>query len=197
MRSLQYDIALPDGYDMNQIRHRVEQRGHLFEKVEGLGIKAFLIQSRAEGAARNVYAPLYFWASHHALSEFTAGPLFAGLIDSFGRPSATDQQVLAFDIADRSALPAVATIERVEIDASVLPGAFARLEDRQHRAALAHAGLFAAATLLDTRDWVATRVRLWVNSRSVQGVGSRAEHFTVLRTVGPALTHHKHVTFET
>lgn len=197
MRSLRYEIALPDDYDMNQIRDRVEQRGHLFEEVPGLAIKAFMVQSHSQGAARNVYAPLYFWNSHQALSDFTAGPLFAGLIDSFGRPSAADHQVLAFDIADRSALPGVATIEAVDVDASMLPGTFQRLEEKQHRAALTHPGLFAAATLLDTRDWVATRVRLWANSRSVQGVGPQAERFTVLRTVGPALTHHSHVAFET
>lgn len=197
MRSLHYEIALPDAYDMGQIRERVQQRGHLFEDVQGLAFKAFLIQSRAEGARRNVYAPLYFWNSHEALSAFTVGPLFAGLIESFGRPSAIDQQVLGFDIVDASIEPTIATIETTQMEPSALPAAMHRIEDAHHRTTLSTPGLFAAATLLDTREWTVSRARLWADAQCVRGVAAHAERFTVLRTVGPALTPHRQADFAT
>jgi hypothetical protein len=105
--------------------------------------------------------------------------------------------VLALGVADRSAVPTLATLEHVSTDFSVLPRVLQRREEKQHRAALQTPGLFAAATLLDTRDWAVTRVRLWANAASVQGVAADAERFDVLRATGPALTQHANVPFET
>lgn len=60
MYAMQYDIALPAGYDMTIIRERVATRGHALDDRAGLGLKAYLIRERGvAGSPVNQYAPFY------------------------------------------------------------------------------------------------------------------------------------------
>jgi len=61
MYAMQYAINLPADYDMQIIRDRVAETGHLMDGFAGLEFKAYLIREKAEGATRNAYAPFYVW----------------------------------------------------------------------------------------------------------------------------------------
>ncbi|MGB6354639.1 MAG: DUF4865 family protein [Steroidobacteraceae bacterium] len=191
MRSTHYPIELAATFDMAQIEERVRLRGHAFEHLDGLAMKAFLVQSVAKGATRNRYAPLYVWDSDRAISEFLIGPLFGGVIESFGRPNVIDRRVLVFAVTDRSVHPTLATFETAVSDPAARPAELWEFEARRHREILQTPGLLMACTLLDTQGWNITRVQLWANEDSAQaaGVGPDAERFEVLRAVGPALNH--------
>lgn len=192
MRSVRYLIPLAGNFAMEQIDERVRLRGHAFERLDGLAVKAFLVQSVAKGAMRNCYAPFYVWDDDLAIAHFLAGPLFGGVIESFGRPSVIDRRVLEFAVVDRSIRPTVATLETVESDHASQPSSLFQLESRRHRNAKNLPCLMAARTLLDTQAWTTTRVRLWGNDDSIADVGPGAERFDVLRAVGPALDRSNH-----
>ena len=64
------------------IRKRVAERGHLFDGMAGLERKFFLLDP-----ADPTYATLYLWRNADAALAFLRGPLFAGVISSFGRPA--------------------------------------------------------------------------------------------------------------
>jgi hypothetical protein len=187
MRSAHYPIALAPDFDMARIDDRVRSRGHVFDRLDGLLMKAFLVQSIANGAARNCYAPFYVWRDDSAITNFLTGPLFGGVIESFGRPSVIERRVLEFAVADRSVRPTLATFETAAVERATPPSTVAEVEGRRHRAALREPGLVAACTLLDTGAWGITRVRLWADAASVRDVGPEAERFDVLLAVGPAL----------
>lgn len=61
MYAMQYQITLPTDYDMQIIRDRVIQTGHLMDGYHGLEFKAYLIQEKVKGAPQNSYAPFYVW----------------------------------------------------------------------------------------------------------------------------------------
>jgi hypothetical protein len=64
------------------IRRRVAERGHLFDGMQGLARKFFLLD-----AADPTYATLYLWRDADAALAFLQGPFFAAVIESFGRPA--------------------------------------------------------------------------------------------------------------
>jgi len=187
MRSLHYPIALPDDHDMAAIARRVNEKAHLFESLPGLGFKAFLASERARGAARNAYAPFYVWDDDRAAQSFLRGPLFAGVIDGFGRPAVLDRPVLAFAFGDRRILPRIATLETIGSDGAERPARIADREAALQVDTLALPGAFAAIAVLDTLAWSVTRVRLWAEEGSVRGVGAEAQRYDVLRVVGPGI----------
>ena len=187
MRSVQYSIPLDRDYAMEQIDERVRLRGHAFERLGGLALKAFLVQSAARGAIRNCYAPFYVWENDSAITDFLGGPLFGGVVESFGRPSVVDRRVLEFAVVDPNVRPTVATFETTGSDHGSQASPLFQAEGRRHRSATTLPGLVAACTLVDTQAWTITRVRLWAHDGSIAGVGPGAERFDVLRSVGPAL----------
>lgn len=187
MRSIRYPIALAPDFDMARIAERVRSRGHAFERLDGLLLKAFLVQSVADGAARNVYAPFYVWHDDEAITRFLAGPLFGGVIESFGRPAVIERRVLGFAVAGTTARATLATFETTAIGRATTPDAGIAIEVRRLEQARRQPGLVAATTLLDTAAWTTTRVRLWADAASARDVGPEAERFDVLLAVGPAL----------
>jgi hypothetical protein len=187
VRSLQYSISLDGDYAMEQIDERVRLRGHAFERLGGLALKAFLVQSAARGAVRNCYAPFYVWENDLAITDFLVGPLFGGVVESFGRPTVVDRRVLEFAVVDPNVRPTVATFETAESDHGSQASSLFQTEGRHHRNATKLPGLLAACTFVDTQAWTITRVRLWAHDGSIAGVGPGAERFDVLRAVGPAL----------
>ena len=64
------------------IRRRVAERGHLFDGMQGLARKFFLLD-----AADPTYATLYLWRDADAALAFLQGPFFAAVIELFGRPA--------------------------------------------------------------------------------------------------------------
>jgi hypothetical protein len=188
MRSTHYPIELAPAYDMTQIEERARLRGHAFERLDGLALKAFLVRSVSKGVTGNYYAPFYVWNDDSAIARFLTGPLFAGVIESFGRPSVIERRVLEFAVADRRVRPLLATFETAKADTATQPTSLWQTESRFHREVLRAPGLHAACTLVDVQTWTTTRVRLWADADSARKVSPEAERFDVLRVVGPALS---------
>lgn len=61
MQAMQYTIKLPADYDMDIIRQRVRNTGHLMDGFDDLFFKVYLISERSEGQLFNSYCPLYIW----------------------------------------------------------------------------------------------------------------------------------------
>lgn len=86
---MQYRFELADDYDMALIEQRIAAKGRLFDHHPGLLFKSWLYSRHdqpLQPVTRNCYAPLYVWESSEAMNEFLTGPLFAGAVNSFGRP---------------------------------------------------------------------------------------------------------------
>lgn len=196
MRSLYYPITLPDEFDMRAIERRVRERAAAFEAVEGLALKAFLVTSTAQGAPRNLYAPFYVWDHAAAMVEFLGGPLFHAVTESFGRPQAFDRQVLQFDVASRDFSPQAATLEAIAVDAKRPIIDTYRDESAAHRRTLSRAGLYAAATVLDTASWTIHRIELWRSATDASRASENAQHLSVLAVVGNAVRSHPRVALE-
>ena len=86
MYAMQYQITLPSDYDMEIIRSRVRNTGHLMDGFSGLEFKAYLIQEKSKGAPRNAYAPFYVWRDIDGMRSFCWGePGFSAIVRDFGR----------------------------------------------------------------------------------------------------------------
>lgn len=87
---MQYRFELADDYDMALIEQRIADKGPLFDQHPGLLFKSWLYSRRdqpLQPGTRNRYAPLYVWENSEAMNTFLTGPLFAGAVNSFGRPA--------------------------------------------------------------------------------------------------------------
>jgi hypothetical protein len=187
MRSLHYPIALPDDVDMRTIARRVDEKAPLFAALPGLRFKAFLASSRARGAARNAYAPFYVWDDDAAAQAFLQGALFAGVIESFGRPAVLDRAVLSFALSRAPSVPRLATLEAVAAEDRDHPSDIARREIALQREAVGRPGLVAAASVLDAATWRVVRLCLWADAAAASDVAADAQRYEVLRAVGPGL----------
>ena len=86
MYAMQYQITLPTDYDMQIIRDRVIQTGHLMDGYHGLEFKAYLIQEKVKGAPQNSYAPFYVWRDIDGMRQFCWGePGYSAIVRDFGR----------------------------------------------------------------------------------------------------------------
>lgn len=91
MYAMQYQVALPTDYDMQIIRDRVRNTGHLMDGFVGLEFKAYLIQEKSKGAPRNAYAPFYVWRDTAGMSNFCWGePGYSAIVRDFGRQPIQD-----------------------------------------------------------------------------------------------------------
>jgi hypothetical protein len=81
MLSMHYRIALAGADAVAAVRRRVEERGPLFDGMDGLAHKFFLIDQ-----AQPTYATFYLWRDEAAARRFLQGPFFAHLVEHFGRP---------------------------------------------------------------------------------------------------------------
>lgn len=86
MLAMHYQFELPADYDMRIIRDRIAARGNVFENMEGLVFKQFLMADFRSDSPTNLYAPVYLWSSTAAAWHFLRGPLFSALCASFWRP---------------------------------------------------------------------------------------------------------------
>ncbi|MEO6278310.1 DUF4865 family protein [Roseateles sp.] len=89
MLAMQYVITLPDDYDMDTIRGRIHDKGHLLDGFGGLLFKSFLYACRGADGPLNLYAPFYVWRDTAGMDRFLRGPGFAALSADFGRPAVT------------------------------------------------------------------------------------------------------------
>ena len=81
MLAMHYRITLAGSDALAAVRRRVVERGPLFDGMDGLAHKFFLID-----AAQPTYATFYLWRDEAAAQRFLHGPFFAHLVQHFGRP---------------------------------------------------------------------------------------------------------------
>lgn len=123
MYAMQYQITLPTDYDMQIIRDRVIQTGHLMDGYHGLEFKAYLIQEKVKGAPQNSYAPFYVWRDIEGMRQFCWGELgYSAIVRDFGRHPIQDWTVhqLVNGTADYSAARSL-TVKTVPLPTSTAP----------------------------------------------------------------------------
>lgn len=120
MLAMHYQFELPADYDMRVIRDRISARGGIFENMEGLVFKQFLVADFRSGSPTNLYAPVYLWSSTAAAWHFLRGPLFSALCASFWKPQV--QIGLVAGVPRRSEVQGAAVLHR---SAQALPGTVA------------------------------------------------------------------------
>lgn len=81
MLAMHYRISLSGTEKVAAVQRRARERGPLFDGVAGLAHKFFLVDP-----AQPTYATLYLWHETAAALAFLDGPLFAALVEAFGRP---------------------------------------------------------------------------------------------------------------
>jgi hypothetical protein len=160
MQAMQYEITLPADYDMRIIRRRVAAKGHLLDRLPGLGLKAYLVRERGHAASPvNQYAPFYLWHSAEAMAGFLRGPAFAGLSADFGRPPVRHWLGTGLRLGPaRDQTPRTATRRTTRLAEGADPDqalatALAGLPDQP--------GLHSVAVALDPHRWELLRFALW------------------------------------
>ena len=182
MHAMQYTLPLPADYDMDVIRRRVAQKGALTDAFPGLGLKAYLVRDRADGAPANAYAPFYLWASGDGMNRFLWGDGFRALCDTFGRPAVWHGLGVAFARGPAGAWPgesprtATKRVERAGPDepaAAAVQRAVAALRERAR-----HPECFAAALAVDPAQWELTHFTLWAGEAPAGEQSYRVLHLS-------------------
>ena len=79
MIMMQYKIKLPNDFDMNNIRKRVQENGFKTDGFEDLFFKAYLISEE-----NKEYSPLYFWKDNKGMNKFIFDDFYDNILNSFG-----------------------------------------------------------------------------------------------------------------
>ncbi|MDJ0951420.1 MAG: DUF4865 family protein [Alphaproteobacteria bacterium] len=165
MFAMQYRIPLPRSFDMAEIRNRVAAKGSAYDELPGLRRKAFLARdietAHALGRAANEYASFYVWDSLAAARAFLLGQGFAGIVESFGRPTVQTWLVVAAAFNDagppprfalKESLPLPETLDLRQVTAAE-QAELALIQDRP--------GLRGWVSALDPSGWTGIRFSLW------------------------------------
>ena len=163
MLTMQYRITLPADYDMDIIRRRIAERGHLTDDFPRLAFKVYLYADRSKPYAagrENRYAPFYLWHDTEGMNAFLGGAGFAGVVASFGRPVVRMWSVWRAEVAPNLSIATHATLETVPISAHI---ALSAMHDAEHANARVDLdrGALAAISAFDAAEWTAIRFRLW------------------------------------
>lgn len=163
MYAMQYEVTLPVDYDMGIIRRRVATLGSKTDDFEGLGLKAYLVQDQANGAAVNQYAPFYLWNEVAGMGRFLwGGGFFSGICQSFGRPLVrhwTGAGYLAGDAVDQPALAATKNTLQLEPDVDPAAPVADALQALERTAAMP--GVHSTAVAVDPSRWELVHFTLW------------------------------------
>jgi hypothetical protein len=184
MIAMQYQINLPADYDMGVIRDRVARTGHVLDRFEGLGQKAYLIRERGvDGSPVNQYAPFYLWADAAAAASFLwGGDGFDRIVRDFGRPVVQTWIGGTYQAGPDHAEPpsyAVRHVERIAADADLAQVGAAAADTIRNRAG--EAGLHSLAYGIDPRTWELATIALHTSRPAAAG----SELYQVLHLSAP------------
>jgi len=170
MISMQYSFTLPADYDMGIIDRRIAEKGAMLDGFPGLGFKAYLTARKGElGSGENLYAPFYLWEDPDGLSNFVCGPGFAGVSDSFGRPSIKTWVVWQAAATDALGDAKFAARETLPIGPSA---DLAGLRKAESAAVAAGDGrALARVAGFDPTNWTIVRFSLWREAQEVEPGG--------------------------
>jgi hypothetical protein len=161
--AMQYEVTLPADYDMGIIRRRVLERGRATDDFDGLGLKAYLVQDQANGAAVNQYAPFYLWNDSAGMARFLwGGGFFTGICQSFGRPSVrhwTGVDSLPGPDVDQPAV--AATKNTLSLPPEVDPAGPVAAAVDSLRSTAQLPGVHSSAIAVDPSRWELVHFTLW------------------------------------
>ncbi|KAB1584539.1 DUF4865 family protein [Burkholderia cepacia] len=184
MLTAYYAHRLPADYDLDIIRHRVRERGKLWDDTPDLVFKGFLLREAGRyGATENGYASFYLWHNEQAFAGFVTGGRYRVVTDSFGR-APIDVQV-ALDARKGSASTGrFVRLEAVDIPADADLKATLAREVARNREVAARQGVVAAAVSLDSLRWRLTRAVVTEHEPDDGGAGTV---YQVLHLASPLL----------
>lgn len=187
MIGMQYTFILPDDFDMGRLRAQVTERAELFDRMEGLYQKAFLIsENDVHGASRNSYAPFCFWNYTEAMANFFVGDKFKMASDAFGRPAVTSWLPLYFSSGKaKLEKPVSATREIIDVAPGMDLEALRNQQYKLHRQWAEHPENQSGFIGLDVNSWKLVRFALW--TRPQETLGNGVESFEVLHWSAPGL----------
>jgi hypothetical protein len=170
-----YEHRLPADYDIASVRARAKRRGPLWDTVEDLYFKGFLLREAGSlGAIANSYSSLYLWRSDEAFRDFLASGRYRSVTDQFGRASIRTRVVLDAHRGDAQHARFAYVKER-DIPGDIdLTDAFAS-EIQHNREIAAQPGIVAAVLGVDTLNWRLTRILFSDGQRSGQEDGTGYE----------------------
>ena len=153
---MNYQLTLPDGFDLAGLRERIPSIGARFDGLPGLAAKAFLLREKgANDSPVNQYAPFYVWADDTAAETFLwGGGGFAGVVEKYGRPIVqTWIGAKLFEGAASSEVPrwAVRTVELVAADVDPAPAILSNMASAKQLAS--EGGVHSVAAGVDPRSW--------------------------------------------
>jgi heme-degrading monooxygenase HmoA len=93
MLAMHYRIPLSGAEAVAAVERRARERGPLFDGMPGLAHKFFLVDP-----VHPTYATFYLWQEAEAAHAFVTGPLFAALVEAFGRPEVRLLLTTAIDL---------------------------------------------------------------------------------------------------
>ena len=193
MIARQYSFTLPADYDMGIIGRRVDQRGHVFDELDGLFLKAFLVAEKGvRGSQENLYAPFYLWHSDAAMADFFRSEKFKAVCEAFGRPAVRVWTVLQLEQVDPASVPAFATREIIDVPASADLGPFTASELAMQRGAPHAGGLHSRLVALDPRSWDLLRFTLYHEPSDTDQLAPETQCYDVLRLSSPFEGRGKH-----
>jgi hypothetical protein len=169
MLAMQYSFTLPADYDMQIIRQRIADKGHLMDRFPHLAFKAFFYACRDGGAVKsrdNLYAPFYLWHHNEGLNAFLCGDGFAALMNSFGRPEVTLWSVWHAELSTSLSVATTATREIVPITPDQDLGKLPLFETEKTIEDVKSKGALAAIAAFEPVSWTLVRFRLWKDNYS-------------------------------
>lgn len=131
MQAMQYTIKLPADYDMDIIRQRVQNTGHLMDGFDDLFFKVYLISEKSEGQLFNSYCPLYIWKNTNGMTKFIFDGYFDHILNSFGWQNIEIGITSSVEISDHFDSSKYATLEVIDIEVSESLKSFAIHEQMQ------------------------------------------------------------------
>lgn len=156
MLAMQYSIQLPENYDADNVRKRVNARKSLFDDHDGLVHKSFLYNEQD-----HIYAPFYVWKDLDEAQKFLLDDLFTGVVETFSRCRVRSWFVVHMAYGNRKATP---TYARREVD--VIPpeeklDAFLKYEKDLQAEAVKDPNLYMHVAAFDADRWEVLRFSLW------------------------------------
>ncbi|MGV9557321.1 DUF4865 family protein [Streptomyces sp. NPDC003401] len=195
MHAKQYEITLPADYDMEVIRKRVSEGGHVLDERAGLGLKAYVIRERGvAGSPVNQYAPFYLWNDTGAMNRFlVGGGGFQNIIRDFGRPLVQHWAGVACHAGPaRTTPPRAASRRLTSIPSGPDPdgtglglSVWIEREVEQLRRLSRHEGVHTAALAVDPCRWQLLRFVVWADPSAPDEEAT--ERYEVLHLSAPGL----------
>ncbi|WP_241300970.1 DUF4865 family protein [Burkholderia stabilis] len=172
MLTAYYVHRLPADYDLDIIRHRVRERGRLWDDTPELLFKGFLLREAGRyGATENAYASFYLWRNEQAFAAFVTDGRYRVVTDSFGR-APIDVRVALDARKGRASTARFVRLEEVDIPADADLDAAIAQEVARNREVAAQPDVVVAAVSVDPLRWRLTRVRVSEHEPADGGAGT-------------------------